>query len=350
MSATATDRLRIAVVGAGANGGGVAADLVAAGLDVTAIEQWPAHVEAIRHNGLHVTSPDRESVTPLRVVDFCDVATITEPFDIIFMLVKAYDARWVARLMVPVLAEDGVLIGVQNGMMAETIAEVVGAHRTLGCVIEVSAELVSPGRITRWTPADRSWFALGSLDGGPHPWLVMAAEVLRHAGTVSIVDDILSAKWMKLVSNCTTLVATAALGLPMIAALEKPEMRELMVSAGREALRLGRADGRVILPIFGLTPDEISDADSVVEVLLDKLYAGFVLPATTTTVLHDWRRGRRSEAEQLNGLVAQRAAERGLPAPANGALIEVARRIERGELEPRPENADLLLSLHAAQH
>ena len=39
---------RIAVVGTGANGAAIAADLTNAGLDVTCIEQWPAHVEAIR--------------------------------------------------------------------------------------------------------------------------------------------------------------------------------------------------------------------------------------------------------------------------------------------------------------
>lgn len=336
---------RIAVVGAGANGGGIAADLVRAGLDVTVIEQWPAHVRAMRQNGLRVIMPDRETVTELRVLDLCDVATLVEPFDLVLMLVKAYDAVWVARLMEPVLASDGLLIGVQNGMMAEQIADVVGVDRTVGCVIEVSSELTDPGVIVRNTPPERSWFALGALEGGSGAGLALAAAVLGHAGTVALVEDILSAKWMKLVSNSTTLVATAALGLPMIAALETPGMRELMMRAGNEALEVGRRSGHAVLPIFGLTPTQVAQPETVVEVLLDALYAGFVLPSTTTTVLHDWRRGRRSEAEQLNGLVSQRAAELGIPAPANDALIEVARRIERAELAPAPENAALLFSL-----
>lgn len=345
MTARSLHSLRIAVVGAGANGGGIATDLAQAGLDVTVVEQWPAHVEAMRRDGLRVRMPDRETVTALRVIDLCEVATLRQPFEVVLMLVKAYDAVWVSRMMLPVLADDGLLIGVQNGMMAEAIAGVVGARRTLGCVIEVSAELVGPGRIERWTPPERSWFALGSLDGGPHPWIESAAAVLAHAGTVAVVDDILSAKWMKLVSNCTTLVSTAALGLPMMAALETPGMRELMLRAGQEALRVGRQDGRSVLPIFGLTDEDVAQPDSIVEVLLDALYRGFVLPETTTTVLHDWRRGRRSEAEQLNGLVSRRGAELGVPTPANDALIEIARRIERDELRPEASNAALLLEL-----
>ena len=45
---------KIAVLGTGANGAGIGADLVRAGHDVTYIEQWPAHVEAMRANGITV--------------------------------------------------------------------------------------------------------------------------------------------------------------------------------------------------------------------------------------------------------------------------------------------------------
>ena len=347
MAGSGERNLRIGVLGAGANGGGIGADLARAGVDVTLIEQWPAHVEAIRREGLRVVMPDRETGTRIPTLHLCEVATLREPFDIVFMLMKAYDAGWAARLIEPYLARDGLLIGVQNGMTAGTIADVVGGDRTLGCVIEVSSELEVPGVVMRHTPAERSWFALGALGPGGHPRLADAAAVLGHAGTVAVVDDILSAKWMKLVSNCTTLVSTAALGLPMMTALETPGMREVMLRAGNEALEVGSRDGRTILPIFGLSDDDIARVDSLVEVLLDALYAGFVLPSTTTTVLHDWRKGRRSEAEQLNGFVARRGAELGVATPANDALIEVARRIERGELAPQPEIAELLTALAA---
>lgn len=51
---------RIAVLGAGANGASIGADLIAAGHDVTLIEQWPAHVEAMRSHGLRIAMPDRD--------------------------------------------------------------------------------------------------------------------------------------------------------------------------------------------------------------------------------------------------------------------------------------------------
>lgn len=78
--------------------------------------------------------------------------------------------------------------------------------------------------------------------------------MLRHAGAVDIVDDILAAKWMKLVSSATTLVTIAILGLPMLDAEKLPGMRELMRASGQEALDTGVAIGHRILPTFGLQP------------------------------------------------------------------------------------------------
>jgi 2-dehydropantoate 2-reductase len=77
--------------------------------------------------------------------------------------------------------------------------------------------------------------------------------------------------------------------------------------------------------------------------LLDTLYAGFVLPSTTTTILHDWSKGRRSEVDEINGAVV---AELGPDAaPVNAAVVEFAHRIERGELEPQISNYAELAAL-----
>jgi 2-dehydropantoate 2-reductase len=76
--------------------------------------------------------------------------------------------------------------------------------------------------------------------------------------------------------------------------------------------------------------------------MLDKLFAGFVVPGATTTVLQDWRKSRRSEAEDLNGHVEAEGARLGVPTPMNSAVVEIARRIERGELEPDPANLALM--------
>lgn len=339
---------KIAILGAGANGASIGADLTEAGHDVVLIDQWPAHVETMRRQGLRIEMPDETRQVAVRAHHLCDVCTFKEPFDVVLMLVKAYDARWASHLIAPWLKKDGFLVGVQNGMTTDTVAAVVGPQRTLGCVIEISSMMFDPGVVLRHSPPPRSWFAVGSIDSATEGRENEVASLLRHSGAVEVVDDIRAAKWMKLVSNATTLVSSALVGLPLQEAAALPGMRELMLRSGQEALDTGQALGHPVLPIFGLTADDVRQTNRLVETLLDLLLAGFVLPETKTTVLQDWIKGRHSEVNELNGLVAEEAARLGHSAPVNTAIVEIARRIEHGELKPDPANLALLRELAGA--
>lgn len=336
---------RIAVLGAGANGASIGVDLTAARLDVTLIEQWPEHVAAMRRDGARIVTPNETIVQEVRVHNLCEVATFREKFDIVFMLVKAYDTIWASHLIAPYLAENGLLVGVQNGMTVDAIASVVGAERTMGCVIEISSMMFEPGVVERHSPADRSWFAVGGI----HPQVTEreaeVAALLGNSGTAEVVENIRAAKWMKLVSNATTLVTTAILGLPMLEAVAMPGMRELMIRSGQEALDAGAAQGFPVLPIFGLTSTALAQEETIVETLLDTLLAGFVLPTTKTTILQDWIKGRHSEVDDINGQVVAVSARYGLRAPVNTAVVELAHRIESGVLKPGPQNFSLLRHL-----
>ena len=45
---------KIAVLGSGANGASIGADLTKAGHDVVLIDQWPEHVQAMRMRGIRI--------------------------------------------------------------------------------------------------------------------------------------------------------------------------------------------------------------------------------------------------------------------------------------------------------
>lgn len=333
---------KIAVLGSGANGSSVAADLISAGFDVTLIEQWPAHVETMRASGLTIEMPGSTLHVEPRVLHLCEVATLRERFDIVLVLMKAYDTRWAAELIRPYLTEDGIVAGLQNGMSTDAIAAAVGPERTMGTVIEISSTMYDPGRVVRHIGPDRSWFAVGSIDPAAESRREDVAALLRHSGTVDVVDDIRSTKWMKLISNATVLVPTAVAGLPMAAALDAPGMRGLMVRAGNEARDVGAALGYPLLPIFGLSAEDVSHPDTVVDTLLERLYTAFVIPGATTTVLQDWTKGRHSEVDDINGAVVAGGVAQGVATPVNSAFVDVAHRIERGELQPGTASIALL--------
>ncbi len=336
---------RIAVVGTGANGAAFGADMIRAGLDVTFIEQWPAHVEAMRANGLRVEMPEETVTTLIRVFHMCEVATLREPFDIVFLGVKAYDTRWACELIKPLVAEDGLVVGLQNGMTIDDVASIMGAGRTLGAVIEVAAGMFEPGVVVRQTGPAGTWFGIGAYDESTRGREAEVVDVLRHAGEAEIKEDIRSAKWMKLVVNAAEFLPSAILNLPLAEAVELPGIRDVMMASGREAVRTALALGNELVPIFGHKRVEANDPDRYVTVLFDAMLTGWTLSDTKVAVLQDWIKERRAEVDDINGLVVREQMKLGGEAPVNTGLVEIAHRIERGELKADTSNADLLRSL-----
>lgn len=335
---------RIAVVGTGANGAAIGADMARAGRDVTFIEQWPAHVEAMRANGLLTRMPGEEVRTEVAALHLCEVATLRQPFDVVFFGVKAYDTRWAAELIKPLVAEDGLVVGLQNGMTIDDMAEIFGPRRTLGAVIEIAGNMFEPGVVNRQTKPDGTWFTVGSYDEAARGREEEAATLLRHAGTCDVTDDIRSAKWMKLVANAAEMVPSAILDVPLVEALNVPGMRELMDAAGTEALDTALALGCKIVPMFGQEGIEQLPPERYAAALLDAVLAGWSLEDTRVAVLQDWMKGRRAEGEEINGLVVREQERLGGSAPVNALLMEIARKIEAGELRADRSNAELMFA------
>lgn len=331
---------KIAVLGTGANGSCTAADLTRTGHDVVLIDQWPAHVEEMRANGLRIAMPDEEVRVRVRAHHLCDVCSLNETYDVVFLMMKAYDTRWASEFIKPYLAADGLLVGIQNAMTATEIADVVGPSRTIGCVVELSSEIFTPGRVQRNTPPAKTWFGLGSLDASMDARVPEIEAILRHVGKVSVTPNIQAAKWMKLVVNTMCLGPFAMLGLRLSEAADLPGMRELLLRVGTEALDLGQELGHGIEPIFGLTPEDVRGSNQLLQKLLDKLNRD-IGPRARDCVLQDHIKGRYSEVDLINGLVVEESTRRGKPAPANAVIVEITKQIQSGKLKPDPANLQL---------
>lgn len=344
---TAQTSPRIAFLGTGAQGASIAADFTLAGLDVTFIDQWPAHVEAMRAHGLTVNLPTRTLHTPVKALHLCEIAEIKQAFDVVFMVVKAYDTKWAAEMIRPVLAEDGFVVGLQNGMTHEDIARVVGPQRTIGAVIEIASNMWEPGVTTRQNDTDESWFALGALDPAQQPRVHAVAEMLRHSGTVEVVDDIRSAKWMKLVVNAAELIPSAIIDTALNDAARDPQFLEVMRRAGYEAMEAALADGATIMPIINMPPVMSNHPERYVDQIFEKVLTTFSRDDTLTTSLQDWRKGRRAEVDEVNGLVVDILRAHGRDAPVNRMVVEIAKEIEQGARRPARDNAGPLLDLCA---
>src|SRR5262245_23877695 len=337
---------RIAFLGTGAQGASIAADFAVAGLDVTFIDEWTANIEAIRERGITVNLPTRSFNAKVNALHLCQVAEIRQPFDVVFLVVKAYDTKWATELIKPVLAKDGFVVGLQNGMTHEEIAAIVGRERTIGAVIEIASNMWVPGVTNRQNDHDESWFALGALDPKTQGRVELVAALLRNAGRVEVMEDIGSAKWMKLVVNAAELIPSAIVNLPLNDAARFPGMLDVMRAAGYEAMQAALNDGAKIIPIIGMPTVTTNHPDRYVDQIFEEVLTTFSKPDTLTTSLQDWRKGRRAEVQEVNGWVVDILRKHGREAPMNQRVVELAFEIESGKREAHVDNSKLLIETY----
>lgn len=338
---------KIAVLGAGAIGSMISADLIEAGYDVTVIDQWPAQVEALKTQGLRVELKDVVLHVAVRACHLCDMAASDLVFDIVFLAVKSNDHRWLTEFIKPYLTSDGVLVGTQNGMNDDSIASIIGRERTIGCSMELSGEIFTPGLVQRNTGRDGTWFGVGELDGSISPRVREIAEILGHVGRCDVSANIYGAKWSKLIGNTMTMGPFGLFGIKNVDAMRLPGMREISVALGRESRLVGEAMGLRIEPVFGLRADEFWDPKQPVEVTIMESLMEKVGGRARTAPIHDHLKGRKSEMPYIPGLVARKGKELGVPTPCNDAVVEIDRRINARELAMSVENLELLKQLIA---
>lgn len=332
---------RVAVIGAGAIGASVAADIARSGRGVTVVDQWPAHVDAIRDRGLTVTIAGETTRVTMPALHLCELAQTRDKFDVAMIGVKSYDTRWTAELIKRYLQPDATVIGLQNSLCDDEIVAAVGLGRTLGCVVELAAEIVEPGVLVRHTPPGKTWFGIGPLEPSSKERVPEVAELLRLAARVSIVEDVASAKWTKLIANAIILGPAGALGLPIAQAFQVPGMRDIAAEIGKEAIAVAQACGYRVQPVFGLTADELSGEPAAVARKLVDTIIGHIGPSARSAVSQDHRKGRYSEVDDLNGLVAAFGERYQIATPHNKMIVELTRRIWLGETVPRAENLQL---------
>ena len=332
---------KIAVLGCGAIGSSISADLTQAGYDITVIDQWPAQVEKLKADGIEITMPDTVVKTKINALHLCELSSAKLEFDIVFMAVKSNDHRWLAEFIKPYLKPDGVFVATQNGFNEDSLASIIGKQRLVGCVVELSAEIFNPGFVKRNTTHKSTWFSVGEHDGFYTDRVKEIQSLLRHVGRCDITGTIQSAKWTKLIANSMTMGPFGLLGLGNSEAAHLPGMFELSVQLGKESAAVGEAMGLRMEPIFGLRADEFAGTTEENIITAMKTLLSHVSHGRTAPI-HDHIKGRISEMAFISGLVARKGKELGIDVACNAAVAEIDRRINRGEIEMRRENFEVL--------
>jgi 2-dehydropantoate 2-reductase len=338
----------VAVLGAGAIGGPIGGLLTESGHNVVMIDQWPAHVDAMKSRGMRVVvgpmeAPERDFTVDVRAYHLCEVCKFKQRFGIVFLACKSYDTRWMTQLIEPHLESDGVLVSVQNSLNDEWIAPIVGNARDIGCVIMGGGELVEPGYVWRTRPMGHPYFMLGELDGRNSRRLEQVVHVLGDAGITRTTANIWGAKWSKLIYNCMVSALSALTGKRSSELIDDPRYMRAFVELGREASQVGIALGYSSEPVFGLTAEKLLHSSEEFVAGIVRKRSKDASEGRISMVQYDIRNGRPTEVcGYLNGLVVLKGKQASVPTPMNQAVTNLILRMERGELKEDISNLALL--------
>ncbi len=315
--------MRIGIIGAGAVGGTFAALLEHAGHEVEVTARGE-QLAAIRAGGIAFSGGFGEWVSQVTAGE-----VLTRRPELAILATKAQDAA--AALEPHVALLDGVpLLVVQNGLGGLALAHsLLPASPLIGGLALFAASYLEPGkvRVTSGLPS-----IVGAGPGCAPALLRETVAALDPPIPLEVTADIEGAQWTKLLINHVNALP-AITGLSVQQVVADPRLRRIMTASMRESARIAYRSGARFATVQG-TPGwlirVVASAPLRIGQALPRLIARRLgaVPNPGST-LQSIRRGRRTEIDFLNGAVAAVAAEHGLTAPVNAALVALVHEVER---------------------
>jgi 2-dehydropantoate 2-reductase len=299
---------RIAILGAGAIGLYYGARLALAGRDVSFLAR--SDLTAIRERGITLTVEGREDVLKPAAV-FARAEDIG-PVDLVILTLKATANAELAHLLPPLLGPATRVLTLQNGLGSEdTVARWVDRDRILGGLCYIACMRLAPAEVTCLHAGS---IALGEADGPARERTRELAASFESAGVACrVVDDLVAARWRKLIWNVPfngLSIAAGAVTTDVLCA--DPALRGEVQALMREVQAAARQLGIDI-------PDDV----------LRKQYdvtppMGPYRPSS----LVDFLAGRPLEIEAIWGEPLRRAQAAGAAMPRLALLYALLRRID----------------------
>ena len=331
--------MTVVIYGAGAIGGTIGAHLAQHSTPSLLVDREREHVDAMNRCGLTIQNGAETFSAPVRAVT---VEDLTGPLDLVLLAVKAQHTEEAMRIIAPLLTPNGAVVSLQNGFCERIIAQSIGVERTVGCLVNFSADYLEPGLITFGGPGT---VELGELDGVYRQRLNSIRDLLAPVGEVKVTDNIWGYIWGKM-GYANMLYATATTDETMADAIDR--YRPLMVELASEMYEVAAREGVRPEPFDDVEPQlyyprEQRDWDAINR-SLDALVERRRRDKKARSGI--WRdlavRNRPTEVDYQIGLAAEIGAGYGLTMPLTHLLVSMIHELESGGRLRSIDNLELL--------
>ena len=316
--------MKIAVIGAGAIGGVVAAYLKKAGEDVVLIGR-SSQVDVINDKGLTI-----KGVRGTETILVPALTRLDKSYDLVIFTVKTQDLEEAFAHNCEFLEPGGLILTTQNGVQADNI---LSGHfdrdRQLSSIVMFGSTYTKPGEITFNFEGD--WIIgrpLMPLDPTAHA----VADVLGKAFKMVPSTNIMGQKYLKLFVNFNNCIP-ALVGKSMQETFSDMDLCRLSIMLLREGVGIiDQANIELVsLPdfpkerVYGLTQMPIEQAAGI----MNKTLTSLSKEPLYGSILQSVMRGKPSEIDFINGEIAHLAAHFKMPPTLNAKIVDMVHEVER---------------------
>ena len=257
-----------------------------------------------------------------------------------------YKTKWleVVTKLKDHLTDKGVIVTLQNGLPEPGIAEIVGANRTMGCTVEWGAALGEPGVCTLTSEPDSLSFHMGKMDGISDEQFRMVKDLLELMCPVHEEDNLIGARWSKLLINATFSGLGTVVGGVFGDVSENKDAAKVAVRCMKECIDVGHATGAEFAPVQGKNITALFYYKNAIK----RAFATFLVPIAMKkhrdiepSMLQDIKKGKACEIDAINGVVCEWGRKTNVPTPINDRIVEIVKKCEKGELKPQASNIKL---------
>lgn len=307
------DNPTVVIVGGGAMGGLFGGLLSEGGLDVTLLDTWRQHVEAIRKKGLGIVGYGGDRVIPVKATTNGDDI---ETADIVLFQCKASANEAAAKSVRHLFTGTTVAVSFQNGLgNEEELAQVLGEGAVLGGLTAQAGLVEAAGTVRNF--GDLPTY-LGEMTGGISERAGTIADAFsRHGLPTHASADIRRDMWKKLLGNVGLSAISGATDLRSVDIMAVPELQATVLRAVDEAAQVARACGIDL---------DVEEAREVLLKLTDPSGGG--TGTSKSSLCADLAHRRPTEVDYIYGSVARLGRRHGVPTPTLDTLIGIVKGLE----------------------
>lgn len=303
--------MNITILGAGSLGSAIGGTLALAGNEVSLIGRT-AHIEAIERTGLTLVTPQGEQTVSVIAKENTEGLA---PADLVLVLCKSFDTRDCIESNRGVIAEDTIVLSLQNGLGNEDLlCELLGPERVIAGKTYIGGMMLAPGRVQS-TIEGKDTF-IGEYSGPASPRIEAIAQLFNDAGMKCIPSSHMkNIIWDKLLINIATGAVCGITKLPYGDLYQHPELLATAAAAVTEGMNVARAEGIILTH---------HDPNEVLELARENLPYDF-----KPSILQSLEKHRRTEIDAINGAVVTYGKRHEIKTPVNETLVACVKGLER---------------------